>query len=245
MAIQYPSERNLTAAIVPVGNEILSGRTLEKNANWIAGKLSDIGLSLRQIRVIPDEVDIIINTVRELSASHDFLITTGGIGPTHDDKTAQSVGKAFGQNLQISQEAQQILTDYYGKDNLNEGRLKMAYIPQGATLIPNPVSAAPGFRINNVFVLAGIPEIMKGMMSHVLEEIGTGVPFETRVIDCPYPESEISVHLETVQKTFPDIEIGSYPGRVNETYFLKIMLRGKNTSLLDQAESKIRKNLGL
>lgn len=232
-----------TASIIPIGNEILSGKTLDKNSNWIAAKLSEHGIRLQQIRVIPDDKNRIVATVNELRARYNIVITTGGIGPTHDDITAESIADAFGRNLVRHPQAYETLKSFYGEENLNSGRLKMAMIPEGASLIDNPVSGAPGFRVDNVYVLAGVPDIMKAMMTQVLNDIVPGQPFLSKIIACPLPESRISEALEDIQNTFPDIDIGSYPSYRDGTYRVNIIARGQIEQDLMDVEAAVKKML--
>ena len=232
-----------TAAIIPIGNEILSGKTLDKNSNWIAGKLSEHGVRLREIRVIPDDKNRIVATVNELRARHNIVITTGGIGPTHDDITAGSIADAFGRNLVRHPQAYETLKSFYGEENLNSGRLKMAMTPEGASLIDNPVSGAPGFRVDNVYVLAGVPDIMKAMMTQVLNDIVPGQPFLSKIIACPFPESRISKALEDIQNTFPDIDIGSYPSYRDGAYSVNIIARGQIEQDLMDVEVAVKNML--
>ena len=227
------------AAIVPIGNEILAGRTMDTNSHWIAQKLSDAGILLQDISVIPDETSRIIEKINQLRQIYDVVITTGGIGPTHDDITAQSIADAFQTPLIEHPQALEILTQFYGTDHLNSGRLKMAQIPQGASLIPNPISAAPGFYIDNVYVLAGVPDIMKSMMGYVLSLLGHAQPYISKIIKCPLPESHISSELAKIQDDFKDLDIGSYPSHKNGAFAVNIIVRGQSEICLNKAQKTI------
>ena len=234
-----------TLALVPVGNEILSGKTLDTNSNWIAAKLGAHGVVLKEIRVVPDQKDRIIEALNDLKKRYDYIITTGGIGPTHDDITAESVAQALDRKFIWHPEAYDSLLKYYGEDNLNEGRLKMAMMPEGARLIPNAVSGAPGFSVDNIFVLAGIPEVMKSMMGHVLTYITPGRPFVSKVIKCPFPESRIAGKLGEIQQRFQNIDIGSYPGHTNggypenNGYLVNVIIRGTDEASIEEAAKAI------
>jgi molybdenum cofactor synthesis domain-containing protein len=204
---------NPTACMILIGNEILSGRTQDKNLSWLSLALGDIGINMRRAYVIPDVPAEIISTVNEARARYDYVFTTGGIGPTHDDITTQCVGDAFGVAVVRHAEAERILRAYYGHDaeKLNAARLKMADIPEGAALIDNPVSGAPGFRLGNVFVMAGVPSIMQGMFAHIRHMVKGGAPTESRQLVVAIGEGSIAAELEAVQQQFSNVEIGVYP----------------------------------
>ncbi len=229
------------AALVVIGNEILSGRTADANTPWIAERLTEKGILLAEVRIVPDVEHIIISTVNQLRANHDYVFTTGGIGPTHDDITADSVAKAFGIPLLQSDEAFKILEDYYGIENMTPPRIKMAMIPQGAKLIPNSVSAAPGFIVENVYVMAGIPRIMQAMMDHVLDEIKAGTPILSNTVTCGLSESKIAEDLTNLQSAYPDVDIGSYPHFRGGAMGLSLVLRATNNEKLDLATAEILK----
>lgn len=204
-------QQRYTAAIIVVGNEILSGRTQDKNTQWIAERLALRGVTLREARVIPDKEAAIVKTVNELRARETYVFTTGGIGPTHDDITAASVARAFGVEFKRNDEAYKALLDYYGPEELTEARERMALIPAGASLIPNPVSGAPGFIMDNVHVMAGVPRIMQAMLDHVLEGLRGGALVLSNTITCALPESVIAKALAELQSDYKMVEIGSYP----------------------------------
>ncbi len=201
-----------SAALVIIGNEILSGRTQDRNTSWLAEKLSERGISLREVRIIPDIEEVIVNTVNALRAQETYVFTTGGIGPTHDDITAASIAKAFGVDLELNERALQALIDHYGDPaEVTDARKKMAMIPDGASLIDNPVSGAPGFLIGNVYVMAGVPRIMQGMFDGFVHTLAEGVPIISQSITCSLQESQISEGLASIQGRFADVDIGSYP----------------------------------
>ena len=202
------------AGLIIIGSEILSGRTLDKNTNWIAQQCVNHGIALIEVRVVPDVEETVIRTIHEMSAAVDYVFTTGGIGPTHDDITAACVAKAFDVELALHEEAYQTLLEYYGsEEEVTEARKKMAFVPVGASLIPNPVSGAPGFVIGNVHVMAGVPRIMQAMFDHLLLNVlkTTGQKVFSNSLECACAESEISAELGVLQDKFPSVEIGSYP----------------------------------
>ena len=200
----------VTAAFVIIGDEILSGRTVDKNLNFLAQELSNFGVNLREVRVVPDVTSEIIKAVHEVKDKYDYIFTSGGIGPTHDDITSDAMARAFGTKLIKHEVAEKILHDYYG-DEINEARMKMAYIPLGATLLDNPVSSAPGFRIHNVFVMAGVPKIFRAMLAAAMKEMVGGKKTESKEIKTELVESLIAQDFETLQKKYPQVSMGSYP----------------------------------
>ncbi|MBA4249360.1 MAG: competence/damage-inducible protein A [Candidatus Puniceispirillum sp.] len=200
----------ITASILIIGNEVLSGRTQDTNINYIARNLKIKGISLVEVRIIKDDEVAIINTVKQLSQQCDYLFTTGGIGPTHDDITSLTIAKCFGLAYEIHPKALEILKEYYG-DEFNDNRKKMAYLPQGAHLIENPVSKAPGFIVHNVYCMAGMPKVMKAMFQHVLPKLKNGNPIFTVEIKTNLIEGIMARHLSDIQKNHSDVEIGSYP----------------------------------
>ena len=201
----------LTAGIIIIGNEILSGRTRDSNSNFISKELIKIGIKLSEIRIIPDESEIIIKTVINFHKRFTYVFTTGGIGPTHDDITSESIAKAFKKKYIIDPRVLKILIEYYSKGDLNSGRKKMAKIPADSELILNPLTAAPGFKINNVFVLPGVPMIMKKMFRSLIKNISIGKPKKISTINTNLFESIVASKLSNIQKKYNDCEIGSYP----------------------------------
>jgi molybdenum cofactor synthesis domain-containing protein len=201
-----------TAGILIIGDEILSGRTQDTNTQTLARMLGEKGISVREVRVIPDIVDVIADTVNAMRGGVDYLFTTGGIGPTHDDKTAESVAKAFGVTLERNAEAWARLVRHYGgEEAINPGRARMANIPAGARLIDNPVSTAPGFILGNVHVMAGVPKIMQGMMEGLLPTLEGGAIVHSRSVSAELPESELAEGLEAIENDHSGVSVGSYP----------------------------------
>ncbi len=204
-------KQNISAALLIIGDEILSGRTVDANLNFLARNLAEIGINLREVRVVPDLEDEIIFAVNEVRKKFDYVFTSGGIGPTHDDITSESIAKAFGDKLIKNSEAERVLFEHYGEKNVNEARLKMAFIPSRATLLDNPISSAPGFRIENVFVMAGIPKIFQAMFDAAKKELIGGKKTVAREIKISLTESVIAKDFSDLQKKFPQVAMGSYP----------------------------------
>ncbi len=229
------SQKTLKAGLIVIGNEILSGRTQDANTQWIGDKLNQRGIRLMEVRVVPDIEDSIISAINDLRQKVDYLLTTGGIGPTHDDITAAAVAKGFGVELHDDPEAVRLLENYYGKQELNEARLKMAQVPVGAKLIPNPVSAAPGFQMENVYVMAGVPRIMQAMLDEIIGTMDSGDPILSNTVTCALPESVIAFDLGELQKQFPTVEIGSYPHYRGGALGLSLVLRSTDNASLDKA----------
>ena len=230
------------AIIIIIGNEILSGRTLDKNSNFIAKRCSKIGISTDEIRVIPDRVNVIKKTIIEASKKYKNVFVTGGIGPTHDDITALSVALAFKKKLVINKKAKQLLEDYYksSKLELNESRMKMAYLPAQSKLIMNSVSAAPGFKIKNVWVMAGVPKIMQAMFLDSVEpKLEKGKVFFSKTLKIKKPEGDIAQVLKNISEEFDSIDIGSYPFYKPPKIGTNIVLRGKDLKVIEEAIKKI------
>ena len=202
---------NVTAAFVMIGDEILSGRTEDKNLNFLAKNLTEMGINLREVRIVPDIENEIIFAVNEVRKKFDYVFTSGGIGPTHDDITSLAIAKAFEDELAQNIEATEILEKYYGKENLNEARLKMAFVPRKARLLDNPVSSAPGFRIENVFVMAGVPKIFQAMFAEASKELNGGKKIKSKEVKTTLTESILAKDLENLQKKYPQVTMGSYP----------------------------------
>lgn len=225
----------VTAAMLVVGNEILSGRTRDANTHFLAGRLTELGIRLREARVIPDVEATIVATVNELRARYDYVFTSGGIGPTHDDITADSVAKAFGVGIDIHPEARRRLEAHYEAGMLNAARLRMARIPDTATLIDNPVSAAPGFRIGNVMVMAGVPMIFQAMVASVTPSLVGGDKLLSRTVIALVPEGAVAEPLGALQQQFPDVDMGSYPAFRSGKASAAIVLRSTDRTRLDAA----------
>jgi molybdenum cofactor synthesis domain-containing protein len=227
-----------TAGLIIIGDEVLSGRTKDTNTPTIALALGEIGVQLAEVRIIADNIDVIVDTVRHFSSVFDYVFTTGGIGPTHDDKTAEAVAKAFNTKLHQHPDALAALINHYGgEEHMNDGRVKMTYVPQGASLIDNPVSAAPGFKINNVHVMAGVPKIMEGMLHNIIPTLEGGDIIKSRQIIVYRAESEIAAILAKVETDFEDVQIGSYPkyNTVSKSSEVTVIIRGTNIVTVDAA----------
>ena len=236
--------KSVTACLIIIGNEILSGRTEDKNAPYLAKQLNECGIGLREIRVVPDIDEEIVDAVNACRARYDYVFTTGGIGPTHDDITSDSVAKAFGVKNVIHPEARAILGAHYGDKDLNEARLRMAHTPEGAELVENPISLAPGYQIENVFVLAGVPLIMQAMFDSLRHRLVGGPPMRSRSVRAELPEGKIAKGLGRIQEAYADVEIGSYPffraGIVGCTLVLRGTDEGRLASAVDDVRGLIR-----
>jgi len=235
------NSRVVTACLIIIGNEILSGRTQDANAAFFATALNDIGVRLREVRVIPDDEAIIVETVNAVRPRFDYVFTTGGIGPTHDDITASSIARAFGVALVLDPEARDRLDRAYQArgQEFNEARLRMAYIPEGATLIDNPISAAPGFQIGNVFVMAGVPSVARAMFHGMKHRLAGGQPMLQRTITCRLSEGLIAHALAEIQQAAPEVEIGSYPAWTDEGPRVSLVMTGTDQALLEAAALEI------
>ena len=229
----------VNAAILIIGNEILSGRTQDTNTSTLATWLNSIGVKVEEVRVIPDIEKTIIDTLNALRATYDYVFTTGGIGPTHDDITAESVSKAFGLKYEIHKEAFKILEAYYQPGEFNEGRQRMVWMPEKAELILNPTSGAPGFSVDNVFCLPGVPSIMKSMLGGLKNKIVGGEPILSHTISLRTVESEIANSLTNVQEKNLEVEIGSYPFFHAGKLGVSIVLRSEDQSKIDLCNSQI------
>ena len=229
----------VNAAVLIIGNEILSGRTQDTNTSTIALWLNSIGVIVQEVRVIPDIENTIIDTINKLRKSHDYVFTTGGIGPTHDDITAKSISKAFNLNYEIHNEAFKILEAYYKPGEFNEGRQKMVWMPRGARLILNPTSGAPGFNVENVFCLPGVPSILKSMLGGLKNDIVGGEPILSHTISLRTVESEIAHSLTIVQDNNKEVEIGSYPFFRAGKLGVSIVIRSEDKSKIDICSTQI------
>ena len=230
-----------TASIIIIGNEILSGRTKDTNSNYLAKILVEKGISLEEVRVIPDDHSIIESVVRNESNTKDYVFTSGGIGPTHDDITAESIANCFDAPLAIREDAVKLLAMNYknGKKDLNAARLRMARIPEGAKLIENKISGAPGFIIKNVFVMAGVPQIFEAMVKEIISDIRSGNPIVSKTVKIFKKESEISNRIWNYAERYKDISIGSYPFNVSGVFGVEIVLRHTDRSLLNKVSNEI------
>ena len=225
-----------SACILIVGNEILSGRTKDVNLGYLAERLTALGIDVAEARVIADDLDTIADTVNECRRAHDYVFTTGGIGPTHDDITADAVARAFGVENVLNPQAVALLKSAYKDDRaLNKARLRMAHTPEGATLIDNPVSKAPGFQIDNVFVMAGVPRIMQAMFEGIVDRLVGGPPLLSRTLSVYLAESDMAEPLGELQGRYDDVEMGSYPFYRARKFGCSIVLRSRDPARLDSA----------
>lgn len=232
---------NPTACLLIIGNEVLSGRTKDANLQYLATRLTEIGIRMAEARVIPDIAEVIVGALNECRAEYDYVFTTGGIGPTHDDITSACVAEAFGVELERNEEARQMLRrNYRSDDELTEARLKMTEIPVGAELVENPVSFAPGFRMENVFVFAGIPRIMQAMFEAIAEKLEGGVPVLSRAVTAPVPEGILGGPLSEIQARFADVEIGSYPFKKDGVHGASLVMRGRDAARLEEVAKAVR-----
>lgn len=241
-----PSSTDIvTAAVLVIGDEILSGRTKDKNIGYIADHLTAIGIQLKEVRVVPDEEKEIVDAVNALRARYTYVFTTGGIGPTHDDITADCIAKAFGVPIDIDPRALAIMKPAYEKRGveLTPARLRMARLPEGSELVQNSISTAPGFKIGNVVVMAGIPSIMQVMLDAVTPMLKTGHKMQSETIELFRPEGEIADMFGAHQKEFPDVSMGSYPFNKDGRYGTHLVLRSTSPERLGQAFSDLKSKL--
>ncbi len=235
----------VTAAMLAIGDELLSGRTRDKNIGHLATTLTVEGIDLREVRIVSDEEDDIVDAVNALRNRYDYVFTSGGIGPTHDDITADAMAKAFGVSIDHDPRAMELLTEHYQKQKMEftTARQRMARIPDGADLIDNPVSIAPGFRIGNVHVMAGVPSIFQAMLENVMPSLETGQKVVSKHVECPFGEGTIGDPLAEIQKSNPDVAIGSYPKFDGKRYSTQIVVRSRDTDKIDQAIAEIKSML--
>ena len=232
---------NPTAAMLVIGDEILSGRTRDSNMHYLAGELTKVGINLAEVRVVSDDRDAIIGAVQALSAGFDQVFTSGGIGPTHDDITADCIAAAFGVPIDGRPDARAILQAHYDRTGtlLNEARLRMARIPEGAALIDNPVSSAPGFSVGNVHVMAGVPSVFQAMVASVLPGLTGGVPLLSQTWRIEKGEGDIAGPLTALAQDFSDLAIGSYPFNQNGIYGANIVIRGQDLPRIEVAMAQL------
>ncbi|WP_299355357.1 molybdopterin-binding protein [uncultured Shimia sp.] len=232
---------NPTAAMLVIGDEILSGRTRDANMYFLAGELTKQGIALAEVRIVGDESEDIIAAVRALSARYDTVFTSGGIGPTHDDITADCIAAAFERHIDVRDDARALLAAHYKNtgSELNDARLRMARIPDGATLIENPVSVAPGFTLENVHVMAGVPSVFQAMVATVLPTMTGGAPLLSQSLRIDRGEGDIAGPLSELAATYPDLSIGSYPFQKNGAFGSNIVIRGTDGSRIDAAISDL------
>ena len=232
--------KKVTACLLIVGAEGLSGRTKDANLAFLGMELNEIGIRMSECRVVPDEEDVIVAAINEVRARYDYIFTTGGIGPTHDDITAACVAKAFGVELHRHPEAVEIFLEHYAPKDMNETRWKMAETPIGADLIHNPVSRPPGFKMENVYVMAGIPRVMQGMFGTFKDTLEGGDKLLSRTIPTHAKEGDMGKPLKELQKNHPDVEIGSYPFfQANGGTGVRIALRHPDMARIDEVAEDV------
>src|SRR5437660_8458083 len=232
--------KTVTACVLIIGNEILSGRTQDANLAFLGKGLNEAGIRLREARVIPDDAETIVNTVNEVRRSFDYVFTTGGIGPTHDDITAPSIAEAFAVPLIIHPEARRLLESHYPAGGVNEARLRMAQVPDGAVLLPNPISRAPGFRIDNVYVLPGVPQIMQAIFSELKHRLKGGARLYSRSVSCALSEGALAKDLGALQERYSDLEIGSYPYFRRSDFGVTLVVRGTDRERIVAAVEELK-----
>lgn len=234
------TDPKVTAAALVIGDEILSGRTRDENIHEIASLCTEVGIELGEVRIVGDEQGQIIGGVNDLRSKYDHVFTTGGIGPTHDDITARAIAAAFGVDLPVSEEAKALIVAKYGEVDFTPEQLRMARIPVGASLIENIVSGAPGFKIENVYVMAGVPVIMRAMLEAIAPTLEGGRKMLSRAIDVGVGESRIARGLGKIQKQYDGVKIGSYPKMGEKPVYTQVVLRSCDALLLDEAAQKVQ-----
>ena len=236
---------NPTAAILVIGDEILSGRTRDTNMHHLAIALTEVGIDLKEARFVSDDNAAIVDAIRSLSKSYDHVFSSGGIGPTHDDITADAIATAFHTRIDVRKDALKILQAHYDQHGveLNEARLRMARIPDGADLIDNPVSAAPGFRLRNVHVMAGVPSIFQAMVRSVLPCLVGGMPIQSETVRINRGEGDIAADLSELAQTYPDVSMGSYPFQKDGVYGTNLVLRSSDKDKLAAAKADLIKRV--
>ncbi|MDE0968256.1 MAG: molybdopterin-binding protein [Octadecabacter sp.] len=234
--------QNPTAAMLVIGDEILSGRTRDANMYHLAGQLTEHGIDLREVRVVSDDAPAIISAVKALSATYDIIFTSGGIGPTHDDITADCIAAAFHDHIDIRPDARALLQAHYSRNGqeLNDARLRMARIPDSATLIDNPVSIAPGFTVQNVHVMAGVPSVFQAMVASILPTLIGGAPLLSQTLRIDLGEGDIAGPLGALAKNFEDLSIGSYPFQKDGRYGANIVIRGQDMARINMAMDQLK-----
>lgn len=232
---------NPTAAMIVIGDEILSGRTRDSNMHYLAGELTKVGIDLREVRVVSDDAPAIVAAVKALSAAYTHVFTSGGIGPTHDDITADCIAAAFERSIDVRDDALALLASHYARTGgeLNAARLRMARIPDGASLIENPVSTAPGFTLENVHVMAGVPTVFQAMVASILPTLTGGKPLMSQTLRIQRGEGDIAGPLGELAGRYPDLSIGSYPYQQNGAYGANIVIRGQDGARVDAAMSEL------
>lgn len=232
---------NPTAAMLVIGDEILSGRTRDANMHYLAGELTKAGINLTEVRIVSDDRDAIIAATKALSGAYETVFTSGGIGPTHDDITADCIAAAFGAHIDVRDDARALLQAHYDRQDteLNTARLRMARIPDGATLIDNPVSVAPGFSIENVHVMAGVPSVFQAMVASVIPTLTGGAPLLSQTLRINRGEGDIAGPLGELATAHPDLSIGSYPFQKDGVFGANIVIRGTDGAQVDAAMTQL------
>lgn len=236
-------KKQYNAALIIIGDEILFGTTRDTNTPFIAEALTTKGIRLLEVRVVPDIKENIVHAVQDLKDNYDYVFTTGGIGPTHDDITTESIASAFNIEVEENLEARKLLENYYGAENLNTSRLKMAQLPKGAKLIENPISATPGFIVENIYVMAGIPRIMQVMFHNIIDTLAGGNPMLSNTIACDLYESQIANELSQLQDSYDNVSIGSYPQYRSGQLGLSIAIRSTDKKILDIVTDTVIKSI--
>lgn len=226
-----------TAAMLVIGDEILSGRTRDSNMHYLAGELTRHGIALQEARMVPDDRGTIVTALNALRATYDHVFTSGGIGPTHDDITADAVAAAFGARIDVRDDARALLAAHYARAGMefNAARMRMARIPEGAALIDNPVSIAPGFTLGNVHVMAGVPKIFEAMLASVLSSLAGGAPLLSQTLRVNRGEGDIAASFGALAAEYPDLSMGSYPFMQNGAHGTNLVIRGTDAAQLDAA----------
>jgi molybdenum cofactor synthesis domain-containing protein len=230
----------LTAAILVIGNEILSGRTKDQNIPYMGERLKNRGIKLKEVRIVPDDESAIIKAVHALRNAYTYVFTTGGIGATHDDITAEVMSKAFNQNYALNETAAKLLKDHY-QERINDNRMRMAFMPEHAGLIDNPLSAAPGFFVENVYCMAGMPSVMQVMFDGLIEKLDSAKPIISKSVKCNLLEGDIAHALSAIQNKYDDVDIGSYPHYVNNAIGTSFVSQGQNIIAVENAMEDILK----
>lgn len=232
----------VTAGMIVIGDEILSGRTKDRNIGHLADIMTAVGIDLKEVRIVPDEEDEIVAAVKDLRARYTYVFTTGGIGPTHDDITADAISKAFGVPCEYDEKACKLLEESYAQRGLEftEARKRMARMPRGSTHIDNPISIAPGFRIGNVHVMAGVPAIFQAMLDNVVPTLKTGTRLLSATVHCPHGEGTIGTLLAEIQKAHPDTIIGSYPKYEDRRFWTELVIRARSEEALEAARAAVQ-----
>ncbi|KIC38686.1 molybdopterin-binding protein [Ruegeria sp. ANG-R] len=238
---------NPTAAMLVIGDEILSGRTRDANMHYLAGELTKQGIDLKEVRIVSDDAPAIEAAVKALAEAYDHVFTSGGIGPTHDDITADCIARAFRAHIDVRDDARALLEAHYEKSGLelNEARLRMARIPDGAALIDNPVSTAPGFTIANVHVMAGVPLVFQAMVASVLPTLTGGSPLLSQTLRVDRGEGDIAATLAALAEDFDDLSIGCYPFQTNGVFGANVVVRGTDGGRIDAAMTRLAKEIEL